>query len=335
MKNLCKSGAMLCAVLIFAGCGGNGEDRGSSSGYKVKSQGAPYELMVVADHGVWNGQPGDTIRSIFYKPMPMVSHQETIYDVLRVLPGGFRKLVTKHPNILILNVGKQFDDPGIELHYDVYAAPQIVLTADAPDNDAMVRLLGTRRDEIVQLLEKAERDRDLADARRYGPAPIKNLIKAKFGFDMDVTPGFTVRNDKENFLWISYEMPMSSQGVIIYTYPFSGDVKDFAQESLLRRRDEFTGLIPGENPGSHMSTNPEFIELSYNQIDGRSWSEMHGFWDVTDDFMGGPYTNYSTLDAANQRVIGIDFYVFSPNPRLSQRNYIRQLEHFIYSVRIP
>lgn len=334
MIKLWKLGAVLCATLILAGCGGG---NGSGTGYKQQSQGAAYEVIIVADHDQWDGAVGDTLRSIFYEQYPMVNRQETIYDVLRVLPSGFKKLVTRHPNVLIINVDEQFENPEIQLHFDVYAAPQIVLVANAPDNAAMAGLIDSHREEILLMLEKAERERDLANARQFGPKLVKELIKEKFGFDMDVTPGFTVRNQDENFLWISYEMPTSSQGIIIYAYPFSG-LKDFDEENLIRRRDEFVGLIPGENPGSHMATNPEFTDLIYKQINGRSWAELHGFWDVTGDFMGGPYVNYSTIDAANQRVIAIDFYVYSPsttNTRMSQRNYKKQLEHFIYSVQIP
>lgn len=332
MNGILRTGMVLCVALMLAGCGNKG-----SSGYKRQSQGAPYEIVVVADHAQWDGAVGDTLRAMFYEQYPMINRQETMFDVLRVLPEGFKRLITRHRNILMLNVGEQFATPQLELHFDMFAAPQMVLVANAPDNASMVALLDSHRDDMMMMLEKAERDRDLANAREFGPQPIKELIKNKFGFEMDVTPGFTVRSDKENFLWMSYEMPTSSQGVIVYAYPFSG-LKDFERERLIARRNEFAGLIPGENPGSHMSTNPEFVELLFKQINGRSWSEMHGFWDVTGDFMGGPYTNYSTIDAANQRVIAIDFYVYSPgstNTRLSQRNYIKQLEHFIYSVKIP
>lgn len=330
MVKLCKVAAAAVVAVVMAACGGSG----NSAGYKPQSQGAPYEMVVVADHGVWDAEPGDTIRSIFYRQFPMVNRQETLYDILRVLPDGFKKLVTKHPNVMIVNVDRQYESPEIQLHYDVYASPQVVLVANAPDNASMAELIGSHRDEIMLLLEKAERERDLANASNFGPKVVKDLIKEKFGFEMDVTPGFTVRNQKEDFLWISYEMPMSSQGVIIYSYPFSG-VKDFTGENLVVRRNEFVKNIPGPSEGSYMDTNPDMVEVLYKQIDGRSWSEMHGFWDTAGDYMGGPYTNFSTLDAANQRVIAIDFYVFSPNPRLSQRNYIKQLEHFIYSVKIP
>lgn len=335
MTNLRKVAIAVAMAVLTISCGGN--SGGKAGGYKPQSQGAPYEIVVVADHGVWDNAPGDTLRSMFYKRVPMVSRQETMYDVLRVLPSGFKKLVVRHPNIMILNTGPQFEQAELQLYYDVYAAPQIVMVANAPDNASMAGYIDSRREEIMLLLEKAERDRDLNNARNHGPKLVKEAIKEQFGFDMDVTPGFTIRSQKEDFMWLSYEMPTSSQGIIIYAYPFSG-VKDFEEENLVRRRDEFAGLIPGEKPGSYMATNPEFAELFYKKINDRSWSELHGFWDVVGDFMGGPYVNYSTLDAARQRVVAIDFYVYSPsmtNTRMSQRNYKNQLSHFLYSVKIP
>jgi hypothetical protein len=334
MTKLLKLVTAVMIGVVMIGCS-NSQNKGS--GHKVASQGSPYELVLVADHAQWDNSPGDTLRAIFGKRVPMVNREETLFDVLRVLPSGFKRLVVRHPNILIINVDAQVTKPELQLSYDVYAAPQIVITANAPDNASMTELLSSKRNDILILLEKAERDRTLANAREFGPTEIKNAIREQFGFDMDVTPGFTIRDQKDNFMWLSYEMPLSSQGIIIYTYPLSG-VKDFEEPNLIRRRDEFVGLIPGENPGSHMATNPEFTELTYKKINNRSWSELQGFWDVTGDFMGGPYTNYSTLDAARQRVIAIDLYVYSPsttNKRRSQRNYKNQLQHFIYSVKIP
>lgn len=311
------------ASLAGAGC--------DSANYKVSSQGAPYEIVVVADHGVWDSAAGDSLRSVFYRQVPMISRQETCFDVLRVLPEGFKKLVTRHPNILTTNI-KPVAEPVIEVGEDVYAAPQIVLSLTAPDAASMAAYVGAHGDEILEVLERAERQRDIAVAEKHSPKAVSELIRTKFGIGMNVGPGYTVRKEAENFLWLSYEMPISSQGIIIYEYPFSG-TKDFELPALFARRNEFTGLVPGENPGSFMTTNTEYSELVYRTVNGRQWSELHGFWSVQGDFMGGPYTNFSTLDVAGQRVLAVDFYVYSPDPKLSQRNYIRQLEHFLYTVK--
>jgi hypothetical protein len=318
--------ATLAIVSLVAGCDSN-------SSYLYNSQGAPYEIVVVADHAVWDGPAGDSIRGMFYRQYPMINRQETSFDALRVLPSGFKGLNMRHRNVLITNIDPLATQAGLSMTEDVYATPQVVLSAVAPDGASLAKLIGDNRDDIMLLLETAEKNRDVAAARSHTPPQIAELIREKFGFEMATGPGYAVRSDGDDFLWLSYEMPTSSQGIIIYTYPFSG-VKDFDSENIIARRNEFVSRIPGENAGTHMSTNADFTTLVYKTIEGRPWAEMHGFWDVTDDFMGGPFTNYSTLDAANQRVIAIDFYVYSPDPRLSQRNYIRQLEHFLYTVKI-
>ncbi|MDR2890961.1 MAG: DUF4837 family protein [Alistipes sp.] len=334
---MAKFSKTIAAVLLVAGAAGIascGGGKGGDGGFKPESQGAPYEIVVVADHAEWDGPVGDTLRAMFYAPVPMVNRQETVFDVLRTLPDGFRKLVTRHPNVLIVDIDEKYAEPAIKMAENVYAAPQMVISATAPDEASMAVLVDANRSDIMDLLENAERARDVADARDHTPEEVAELIRTKFGFEMGMGPGYTVRKEADDFLWISYETPTGSQGIIIYTYPFSG-IKDFDLENLVTRRDRFAGLIPGENPGSHMSTNPDFTELVYRRINDRQWSEMRGFWDVAGDYMGGPYTNYSTLDVAGQRVVAIDFYVYQPNPRMSQRNYRKQLEHYLYTVAFP
>ncbi len=320
-------GIIAVLSLSLAGCG-------RDSVFQYTAQGAPYEIVVVADHDVWNGPVGDSIRAMFYKRYPMINGEETSFDVLRVLPSGFKKLVMRHRNVMIATIDP--DQPGrsaLSVSTDIYAKPQIVLSATAPDAASLAELISSNRDDIMLALENAEKDRDVT-AQEHTPPQIASLIKEKFGFEMSTGPGYTVRSESDNFLWLSYEMPTSSQGIVIYTYPFSY-TGDFDRDNLMARRDDFVSRIPGENPGSHMTSNPEFTSLTYKKIDGRQWAEMHGFWDVAGDFMGGPYTNYSTFDAANRRIIAIDFYVYCPDRRLSQRNYIKQLEHFLYTVNIP
>lgn len=327
---------LILGLAALVACGARGGREGENGGYKYESQGAQYELVVVADHPEWSGPVGDTLRAVLAARFPMVNREETMFTLLRVLPEGFTKFVPRHRNILIVNVNPEATEATLGMAADRWARPQVVLTATAPNETAMLELLGERLDDIVLVLEAAEKDRDVADAQGHTPAAIAELVKAKFGIEMGTGPAYTVRDDSEGFLWMSYELPRSSQGIVIYTYPFSGST-DLSEEALLARRDEFAARIPGENPGSHMATDREYTELVYKKINGRQWAELHGFWNVRGDFMGGPYTNYSTVvagpDGSPSHVLAIDLYVYSPDPRLSQRNYIRQLEHYVHTVK--
>lgn len=318
----------IALAAALAGCRSNG------STFKYDAQGAPYEMVLVADHAVWQGPAGDSLRESFYKRFPGVNREETSWDVLRVLPGDFKRNVTRHRNVVITRIDTAVHQPRLALANDIYARPQTVITASARDLASLERLLDSTRADIMLLLERAEKDRDVAAASRHTPVPVAEAIRSKFGFEMSTGPGYTVRSEGENFLWLSYEMPTASQGIVIYTYPFAGS-PDMLIGPLAARRNEFVARIPGENPDSRMATADDFQNLVYKTVDGRSWAELHGFWRVEGDFMGGPFTNFSTYDAPRGRVIAIDFYVYAPDPRSTQRNLIKQLEHLIHTVKIP
>ncbi len=77
------------------------------------------------------------------------------------------------------------------------------------------------------------------------------------------------------------------------------------------------------------------VEPDYRlfRLNGRLWAEMRGLWNVTGDFMGGPFVSYSTIDVRTNRVLTLDCYVYSP--KLGKRNFLRSVEHILYNVKFP
>ena len=60
---------------------------------------------------------------------------------------------------------------------------------------------------------------------------------------------------------------------------------------------------------------------------------MRGFWDVANDYMGGPFVSYTTINDATNEVFTIDCYVHSP--KYGKRNFLRPLEHLVYLISFP
>lgn len=306
---------------------------GESSNRKVSSQGAAYELFVVCDAAKWTAAVGDTLRSILLEPVEMINQKEPMFDVLRIQPQAFDGLVTKHRNILIVRTGAEYAEPSMTAQYDVYAAPQIIVTLSGPDDAAITAYMWEHRSELQQIFGITERDRTLAYNAKYGEKHIEKEILKKFGFEIALPRGYKIRSDKSDFMWISYELPQASQGVAIFSYPYNGK-SDFEAAQQLAARNKYTAMIPGPAAGSFMTTSDVFEpEVSYVRINGRFWSMMRGFWDVKGDYMGGPFVGYSTLDVATNRVVTIDCYLYSP--KLNKRNLLRELEALIYSVKFP
>lgn len=297
------------------------------------SQGAPYELVVVSNNQVWDGIVGDTLRSILRQPVPSINQYEPLFDVMRVTPDGFKNVIARHRNILKLLVDSKVTESAIGVKYDVSARPQIMIVAQGPNEQSLADYISANRDNLLYVLEKAERDRTVDYAEKYNVASLREAIMEKFGVIMNVPKGYTLRSASDHFMWISYEFPSASQGFFLYSYPYEGP-QSLSLGALVDARNRFAARIPGPSDGSYMITYMDY-EPDYKmiRIGDRLWVEMRGLWDVANDFMGGPFVSYSTVNTETNEVFTLDCYVYSP--KLDKRNFLRALEHLVYVIEFP
>lgn len=318
------------ATILAVGC----DAFHSVSTNKVTSQGAPYELIVVSNQPQWEGALGDSLRSVLTAPIPYLQQTEPIFDVLRVTEQGYSNLVTRHRNIFRTLINPAIDSTSVAVQYDLTASPQIVMTLQGPSEEALAQYLGNHREAIVTVLERAERDRAIDYAEKFSATSLEQLIEQKFGFKLKIPQGYTLRNEGDDFVWISYEYPTASQGVLIYSHPATRGVLSLTAEELVEARNKYAAKIPGPSDGSYMTTFMDYApDYRLFRLDGRIWAEMHGLWEVEGDFMGGPYVSFSTINTNTDDVVTIDAYVFSP--KLGKRNFIRGVEHLLYGATFP
>ncbi len=330
MKTLKDTLLALLVVVSFTAC----DAFRSATSTKATSQGNPYEVVVICNQPEWNSPLGDTLQMVLSANVPYLNQEETIFDVVRVTNQSYSGVIAKHRNILEVNVSPSVVKPSISVSYDVTAAPQVILTLQAPSVASATEYVSEHRESLVRGFQMAERDRAVAFANKYSVEHIDKTILEKFGVEMKIPEGFTIRQNSEDFLWISHEFPESSQGAAIYTYPAEIGINELSEENLVDARNKFTARIPGPSDGSYMGTYTEVAQMYRPlRIEGRLWIEMRGFWDVVGDFMGGPYVSYSTIDEATGKVFTIDCYVYSP--KYGKRNYLHTLEHLVYNVRFP
>ena len=320
--------AVLTASLLGGGCKAF---RTLTDQKKPASQGKPYELIVVCNQRLWDGELGDTLRSVLRTPVPYLSQAEPHFDLYRVSEQGFTRMVVQHRNILKVVVDPAAQKSAVAVQYDLEAAPQAVLTLQGPSEKALTAYVSANRDNLIYLLEKTERDRTVDYARRFGATQLEELIRQKFGVEMHIPQGYTLRSEGDDFLWISYEYPTASQGFFLYQFPYAG-AASLSPGALLDARNRFAARIPGPSDGSYMTTS-EAYEPDYRmfRLEGRLWAELRGFWDVYGDFMGGPFVSYSTVDTAAGKVFTFDAYVYSP--KLGKRNFMHGVEHLLYTIR--
>ncbi len=294
------------------------------------STGGPYEVLAVCRQPVWEGPVGDTLRRLFKEEIPMLNQPEPWFDLLRVDVGSYNNVILRHKNQLIIQVDPKYTTTGMSAAYDVYSIPQIIVTATAPSQEALMEYIREHAQQVREVFDIAVQERAVAAMTKYKNKLVADQLEQKFGFTMAVSKGYKIRNEMDDFFWASMEYQFSSKGFFVYSYPYTGS-EDFSTENILAKRDEFAARIPGEADGSFMARNEEMEPMVRNvRISGRLWVEMRGFWDVKHDFMGGPYISYTTLDTQTNRVVTIDCYVYSP--REPKKPFIRDLENMMLTV---
>ena len=324
----------LCVALWAAAATGCDALRSLRDNTGMTAQGRPYELIIVSGHDTWNSPLGDSLQAVFSAPVPyLAADTEPLFDVLRINEQGYTGTVARHRNIVEVVVKPSIEQAGAGVRYDVTAEPQVIVTLQGPDEASVTAYVSEHRDELVQLFEQAERDRAIRYAEQYFSQEVMRVIKERFCVDMKVPRGYIVAKSESDFVWARYEYPQASQGFFVYSYPYEGP-QSLTHEALLAARNRFAARIPGPSDGSYMTTSP-VIETDFRmfRLEGRLWCELRGFWDVENDYMGGPFVSFTTVDQATNRVFTLDGYIYSP--KLNKRNFLRGIEHLLYQVKFP
>ena len=320
---------VLISLLVMS-CGGGGN---KSESYRPASQGTPYEIVVVASNALQKATPYDTLVAVLHQDVEMVNQSEPIYDVITTVPSNFKNVLKKHRNVFILETGAQFDSTAIKIEHDSYAKPQLVVRLTSPSNDSLASYIWKKKDELITLLDTEERKRIVKVIESKTSKPINDTIKSMFGVSMHIPYGYSIRDQREDFLWLSYETARTSQGIFMYSYFYDPDVK-FTQKYAISMRNTFASLVPGPRDSTYMSTSEFFPpSISRTTIDSMEWVVQRGFWDVQNDFMGGPFVSFSILDAPRNRIFVIDTYLYSPFGNKTKRNLLRHLEAIAYTTK--
>lgn len=224
MKNyISKRFFQLAVISAFAvsaaGCDAFRNLRDSNS---MTAQGRPYELVVVCGHDAWNGELGDSLRTVFTAPVPYLNQTEPLFDVLRITERGYTGTIAQHRNILKVVVDPTLQQAEAGVQYDLTAEPQIVVTLQGPTQQALTEYLSAHRTEMVHVFEQSERDRAIRFTEQYFAPEVSKAIEARFGVRMKVPRGYIVAASQPDFVWARYEYPQASQGFFVYSYPYEG-----------------------------------------------------------------------------------------------------------------
>ena len=318
-----KSVYFLFITLLLASCNGP---------VSPDSIGSGSEIIVICTQMQWDGTVGETIRRALMQSVPGLPDAEPQFTMVFIPEQNSSKFLQTNCNVLLVNIQPENKTSKIETLTDVWSHPQQVIKITAGSDTAFKNLFEKKSELINSLFHQNERARFDAQNLLNRNLVVEKMLENDFGIKMIILKDFYQAKKTSDFVWLRSDTTSMSLGLMIYIYPYK-DTAQMNPAAVLASRDMFTKLyVPGPLKGSYMTTAREaYAPMSRKILFKNMFAiETRGLWKTEGDFMGGPFVNYTIVDAPRQRIIVFDGYVYYPNN--SKRNYIRQLESIIWSA---
>ncbi|MEO2127385.1 MAG: DUF4837 family protein [Christiangramia sp.] len=323
-----RSFILLASILLFISCK-NDEKSEPNKRILSDSSGNINQLTVVIDNNLWEGKIGEAIREKLAAPVDGLPQDEPLFTLSQIPTETFTGFVR---NSRIFLKVEQADSSGVKIIKDEYSRPQTGIVLMGSSENAIIKLVDQRSEEIIDLFKQAELKEK---QRRIGKSLKKdNDLEDRFGISMKFPTAYRYAKESDDFVWIRKEIPKGNMEILVYEVPMNQIENDSSVISNITRMRDSIGEaeIPGPVEGSYMITEKAYAPYLFEtKIDGKFAYETRGTWEVKNAFMAGPFVNYAIKDEKNNRYVIVEGFVFSPSR--AKRDNVFELDAILRSVK--
>jgi hypothetical protein len=329
---------LLCAGLLLA-CN-------DAPKRKPLAVGGESEVLVVMAKGHWEGEPGAAVRQVLEQYMEHMPQPEKRFKVAQCAPEHFASLLEGHHSVLLATISGKVDSVAVVSRRDVHASGQLLVQVAAFDPETWTRMLQSEGGPLSEAFEAHQRQRTLARLKREQDKVLVSSVQAAHDLTLAIPGGYRVMKQESHFTWLQRDRIVSGsgldhnviEGLFIHRHPYTSD-STFTVPFLVQQRDSITAaFVNGPDPGSYMIVQRAFEQLDLmpsgqaTELDGRFAYLMHGLYGMQGAKMGGPFVSLSTVDEERRELITVEGFVYAP--QFNKRDYLRELEAILFSLRI-
>ena len=291
--------------------------------------------MVVAKASDWNGDIGKEIRNSFGELMVGLPQPESLLKVSQVAPNGFGNMMKVARNILVIGVS---DEEKYFVRKNVYAQPQTIVYVYAKDKEGVIKMFKKHKKEIIKTVIQSDisMTQNLFKKNKLDDTQFKTL--QNLGISLTIHNKFKTVDDTGDFLWLRHHLTSGiaktgSNNILVYSVPLEDETQ--VSDSIIAVRDRIgKKYIHGSNRETmYMITEEAYTPFTFDAvIDGKKAYETLGKWEVKNDFMAGPFLNYTILDKQRNRLLIFEGFTYAPS--VSKRAFLFELEAIAKSMKI-
>ena len=293
------------------------------------------KVMVVAKVSDWNGDVGSAIRNSFGDLVIGLPQPEPVLSVSQIAPNGFNSMMKVSRNILIIGEGEKED---FYIKKNVYAQPQIIIYVYGTDDASVIKIFNKHKKEIIDAYISSDilMTQNIFKGKKLDDSQFKTL--QNLGISFTAPENFKTVDDTGDFLWLRQHLvsgiaKTGSNNILVYSVPINDETK-IAENIIAVRNRMGKKYIPGTDPETmHMITEEAYTSYTSEVVlDGKKTFETRGKWEVKNDFMAGPFLNYSVVDKKNNRIIVFEGFTYAPS--VNKRAFLFELEAIAKSMKI-
>lgn len=294
------------------------------------SKGNINEISIVISDVLWNGEIGDSLRKKLAAPVDGLTQEEPLFTLNQLHDKSFDGSLKKGRNIIVIDKDSK---KGYAFVRNNYCAPQNVFTITGRSIDEILELIDMHSDEIIRTIRQTEIAENQQRNIRLGLLDEKK-IERQYNISIKVPSTYSYALQNENFVWLKKDIPSGNTNILLYKVPYNVVEKDKTiGPNIIKMRDSIgSEYIHGQEHGTFMVTeeaySPYLFMTSFNE---KSAFETRGNWEMKNDFMNGPFLNYTIRDDKHNCYMVIEGFIYSPSS--PKRDLVIELESIIKSVK--
>ncbi len=303
------------------------------------SAGSPYEILMVANEDDFHNGAVDSLYAVLTDDLAGVAQSEPCFKVSRITKNNLSKTLRLCRNIVIIKIDPAtYTSCKFKFSRDVYAAPQIVMTIQAPNALKFNNFVMENHDAIIEFFTRAELNRQIDQLKEDHQPNIREAVKKTFGSEIWAPTELTRIKTGRNFVWAASQdrFPRNVEqnlNIVVYSYPYRHS-NTFTEAYFVHKRDSvMKANVPGPKEGQYMMTTKGFNLISDETVHGKYAQVVRGLWNIKGYDMGGPFVSVSRVDEKYQRVVVAEAFVYYPNQ--PKRDILKKLEAALYTLRLP
>ena len=324
------TGAILCMATLLIINPSCSDNVGISSG-----GGREGEVVVVLNESFEKGEAGKVIDQYLCDSYLLLPQHEPLFKLYVIPWNAFTNTFKSFRNIVKVDINPKYKESNAKLQQN---KNQTVIYLTAPNSDEFAKLFHKHSGQIVEALSLSEKQYALHQIKKGENKNLESFIANKHKVNVTIPKGYEIRKDTTDFCWLSLETNELSLGYLIYHYPYT-DKNTFTPEYLIQKRDSILErhikgpLYP--NKISYMTTMREPVAPLFREftVDNEYATELNGLWNITEDYMAGPFLSVTRLDKERNRIVTVEGYVYHPSE--NKRKHMRWFYAMLSEIKFP